>query len=70
MKLTKNFNKAEFDCKCGCEMPKEVLINVQKLAGYLQILRDHLGKSIKINSGYRSPAHNKKIGGKPKSQSS
>ena len=67
MKLTNNFSKSEFDSKDGSEMPKEVLENIKKLAGYLQILREHLGKSIKINSGYRSPSHNKKIGGKPKS---
>ena len=67
MKLTKNFSKAEFDSKDGSEMPKDVLANVIKLAGYLQTLRDTLNKSIKINSGYRSPSHNKKIGGKPKS---
>ena len=67
MKLTKNFSKSEFDSKDGAEMPKEVLANIIKLAGYLQILRDTLNKSIKINSGYRSPSHNKKIGGKPKS---
>ena len=67
MKLTKNFRKLEFDSKDGAEMSDEVLENVKKLAGYLQILRDHLDKSIKINSGYRSPAHNKKINGKPKS---
>jgi hypothetical protein len=56
MKLTKNFSKLEFDSKDGAEMPNEVLENVKKLAGYLQILRDHLDKSIKINSGYRSPS--------------
>ena len=67
MQLTNNFSKSEFDSKDGAEMPDDVLENVKKLALYLQILRDHLGKSIKINSGYRSPAHNKKIGGKPKS---
>ena len=67
MKLTRNFSKSEFDSKDGSEMPDDVLDNVKKLAGYLQILRDHLDKSIKINSGYRSPAHNKKINGKPKS---
>ena len=66
MKLTNNFSKSEFDSKDGATMPDEVLDNVKKLAGYLQILRDHLGKSIKINSGYRSPSHNKKMG-KPKS---
>ena len=31
-------------------------------------MRDHLGKSISINSGYRSPNHNKKIGGAKASQ--
>ena len=67
MKLTNNFSKSEFDSKDGAEMPTDVLKNVKKLAGYLQILRDHLGKSIKINSGYRSPAHNKKSNGKTKS---
>ena len=67
MKLTKNFSKSEFNSKDGAEMPDDVLDNVKKLAGYLQILRDHLGKSIKINSGYRSPSHNKKSKGKPKS---
>ena len=68
MKLTKNFNKSEFDCSCGCEMPKEVLINVQKLANQLQMLRDKVGVSIKINSAYRCPKHNKAIGGVLNSQ--
>ena len=68
MKLTKNFNKSEFDCSCGCEMPKEVLINVQKLANQLQMLRDKVEVSIKINSSYRCPKHNKAIGGVSNSQ--
>ena len=68
MKLTNNFNKAEFDCKCGCEMPKEVLINIQKLANQLQILRNKVGVSVKINSAYRCIKHNKSIGGVSNSQ--
>jgi uncharacterized protein YcbK (DUF882 family) len=68
MKLTKNFNKSEFDCSCGCEMPKEVLINVQKLANQLQMLRDKVEVSIKINSSYRCTKHNKAIGGVLNSQ--
>ena len=68
MKLTKNFNSSEFDCNDGSAMPKEVLLNVQKLANQLQVLRDSLGVSITINSGYRSPSHNKKIGGSINSQ--
>ena len=62
MKLTENFSKSEFDSKDGAAMPLEVLQNIKELANNLQVLRDHLGKSIDINSGYRSPSHNKKIG--------
>jgi len=29
----------------------------------LQVIRDEIGKPIKINSGYRSPEHNKSVGG-------
>ena len=68
MKLTSNFSKSEFECKCGCEMPKEVLLNIQKLANQLQILRNKVGVSIKINSAYRCLKHNKSIGGVSNSQ--
>lgn len=68
MKLTKNFSKSEFDSKDGAEMPKDVLNNVKILAENLQVLRDAIGKPIKINSGYRSKSHNKNIGGSRNSQ--
>jgi len=68
MKLTENFSKSEFDSKDGAEMPEEVLENVKELAKNLQVIRDTIGMSISINSGYRSPAHNKKVGGATKSQ--
>ena len=70
MKLTKNFSKSEFDCKCGCEMPEDVLENVQNLAKQLQVIRTLVGKSITINSGYRCPEHNASpsVGGSKKSQ--
>jgi uncharacterized protein YcbK (DUF882 family) len=68
MKLTKNFSKVEFDSKDGAEMPEEVLENVKELAKNLQVIRDAIGQSIHINSGYRSPAHNKKVGGASRSQ--
>jgi uncharacterized protein YcbK (DUF882 family) len=63
MTLTKNFSLQEFNSKDGSPMPKEVFENIILLANNLQVLRDELKASIKINSGYRSPAHNKKIGG-------
>ena len=68
MKLTKNFSKSEFDCKCGCETPKDVLHQVQKVANQLQVLRDAIGKSITVNSAYRCEEHNKSIGGVSNSQ--
>jgi uncharacterized protein YcbK (DUF882 family) len=68
MRLTKNFKSTEFACNDGSAMPKEVLLNVQKLANQLQVLRDSLGVSITVNSGYRSPSHNKNIGGTINSQ--
>lgn len=68
MKLTKDFTKSEFDSKDGAVMPANVLRNVKELAKNLQVLRDFTGKSITINSGYRSPAHNAKVGGVSNSQ--
>lgn len=59
MKLTKNFSKSEFDCKCGnCEIPPVVLSNIKILSEQLQIIRNRLNKPIKINSGYRCKYHN------------
>lgn len=68
MKLTPNFSKSEFDCRDGSEMPSDVLDNVKELAKNLQVIRDEIGKSIHVNSGYRSPSYNKKIGGATRSQ--
>lgn len=68
MKLTKNFNREEFDCRDGTKVPPELMPNVQDLANNLQVLRDDIGEPIHVNSGYRTPAYNKKIGGAPKSQ--
>ena len=67
-KLTKNFDLKEFNCKDNSETPAELIPNLQELANNLQILRDFLGTSLHINSGYRSHAYNKKIGGAKFSQ--
>lgn len=66
--MTKNFKQSEFDCKCGCEMPEDVLANVTKLANQLQYVRDNVAMPITINSGYRCQAHNKSVGGSENSQ--
>ena len=66
--LTNNFSKWEFDCKCGCEMPSEVLENIKKVAEQLQILRYYVDAKIVINSAYRCKKHNRSIGSKDTSQ--
>ena len=67
-KITTNFSLDEFKCKDGSEIPNNVLPNIIELAKNLQVLRDAIGKSITINSGYRSPKYNAKIGGVKDSQ--
>jgi len=67
--MTKNFSLKEFQCKgsCSdcddCQMPQEVYENIIKLSQQLQLLRDYTGRPITINSAYRSPEHNTKVGG-------
>ncbi|SMG35469.1 YcbK family protein [Sphingobacterium psychroaquaticum] len=69
MQLTKNFTREEFDCKDGTQVPVQFLDNVRTLAINLQVLRDHIGEPVLITgSGYRTPAHNKAVGGAPLSQ--
>ena len=63
MQLTSNFNSIEFDSKDGSVMPVDVQVNIELLAKNLQVLRDYLNESVHVNSGYRSPKHNKSIGG-------
>lgn len=67
MKLSANFSLSEFESKDGAPMPPDVRANVERLATHLQVLRDTIKLPITITSGYRSPAHNKKIGGAPQS---
>lgn len=46
----------------------EVVDNLNRLADYLDGIREKLGKPILINSGYRSPMLNKAVGGVANSQ--
>lgn len=63
MNLTPNFSVWEFASKDNAPFPLEVLRNLKKLAENLEIIRAEIGKPIKINSGYRSPEHNARVGG-------
>lgn len=68
MKLTDNFDSFEFNCNDGTIVPNELYSNMVELAKNLQVLRDELGKPVRINSAYRTPKYNKKVGGASKSQ--
>jgi len=63
MNLTPNFTIWEFQSKDGAPFPLEVLKNLKKLAENLEVIRAEIGRPITITSGYRSPEHNKTIGG-------
>lgn len=67
MQLSKNFKLSEFESHDGAKTPDNILINLKELVKNIQIIRDHAG-AIKINSGYRSPEHNKSEGGVVNSQ--
>ena len=67
MKLTKNFNLSEFECKCGCVMPEFVKKNVIELADNLQVLRDVVGR-LDLTNAYRCKEHNADVGGAVNSQ--
>tara|TARA_R110000772_G_scaffold67579_2_gene150042 strand:+ start:13646 stop:13960 length:315 start_codon:yes stop_codon:yes gene_type:complete len=49
-------------------MPANVKYNIEKLAEELQVLREVVDSPIAINSAYRCPSHNKRIGGVTSSQ--
>lgn len=68
MQLTKNFHLNEFNCRDGRVVPEKYLNNVIELAKNLQVLRDEIGEPIHINSCYRPPDYNKRIGGAKNSQ--
>lgn len=68
--MTKNFTITEFYCNDANHTPVPALYvaNCQRVMEQLQILRDYVNEAIHINCGYRTPQHNKAVGGKPLSQ--
>ena len=61
--MLRNFSHEELACPCcqGLDLDPKLLTR-------LQALRDILGYPLQINSGYRCPDHNAKIGGSKTSQ--
>lgn len=57
--LSTNFKVREFACKDG----SDVIFISDGLVQVMQAIRSHFGKPVTINSAYRTPAYNKKVGG-------
>lgn len=63
-KISRFFKREEFACKCGCGFDT---IDTETLA-VVEDVRIHFDSPVFINSACRCEEHNKKVGGKPKSQ--
>ena len=67
MQLSEHFLLGEFTESNYPEVyniPSHVAIdNMKRICGWLEVLRDRYGAPIIINSGYRSPQLNKRVGG-------
>ena len=62
--VSKNFKVREFRCHDGSD---QILISPETV-NILQSIRDYFGKSVTINSAYRTSSYNKKVGGATSSQ--
>jgi len=58
-KLSKNFTRKEFACKCGCgfSSPDPIIVEV------VQFVREYFNKRTSLNSSCRCKSHNKSVGG-------
>ena len=64
--ITENFKYSELVCPCCSRL--KITERLYKHMELLQQMRDTLGFSIIINSGYRCESHNKNVGGSLNSQ--
>lgn len=62
-RMTAHFRRSEFACPC-CGKAQVT----QGLVSALETVRLIVGVPVRVNSGYRCPEHNRKVGGAPNSQ--
>lgn len=65
--LTRSFSNFEFECRGKCGFHCRTARMAPEFLAKLQMLRDRIGKPIKVTSGIRCKSHNAKIGGASKS---
>ena len=63
-KISPHFTLSEMACRDG----SDAVLYSTELMAKLEALREYIGGSVVINSGYRTPSYNKKIGGASLSQ--
>ena len=63
-KLSSHFTVKEFACKDG----SDAVLVAPRLVMVLESIRSHFGTAVTINSGYRTPQYNAKVGGVAHSQ--
>ena len=63
-KLSTHFKVKEFACKDG----SDAVLVAPRLVMVLETIRTHFGTAVTINSGYRTPQYNAKVGGVAHSQ--
>ena len=64
LNISFNFKVKEFACNDG----SDVIFICPRLVEILQKIRTHFGRAVTINSAYRTPTYNKKVGGATYSQ--
>ncbi len=65
----KFFSEREFVCKCCGQLPPSMRANIVALVdNVLDPAREEFGGPVTVNSGYRCPKHNLKVGGAKASQ--
>ena len=58
----------EMQCHDGTSYPAEYADRLAELRGVFNPLRGRWGNPLHVTSGYRTPEHNRKVGGRPQSQ--
>lgn len=58
--ISTNFKVKEFKCKDGSD---KILVDKEFVSTKLQDIRNHFKIAVTINSAYRTPSYNKKVGG-------
>jgi len=61
MKLSAHFDRAEFQCKCGCKLDTVDVALLEEL----EAVRGFFNSPVTITSGMRCLKHNKDVGGMP-----